>query len=661
MLRFFSKFQRSRNFILLLFCLILLVGLIVFYIPSRNLVDNPNLAMSNDDKTVVAKVGSQEITVKEYLDAIRIMGSRFSQGNALPLNLVRQLGLDKEAIDRLIDEKVALAEAERLNIRGTDGDVTDQVTRTFVDPETGKFIGVDEYKRSLRLRGEDVTKYEANIRRGAALGRFVKLMTSAEQISDREVEDNFKNENTKVETFYAIVDLEKVRSKFKPTDSELQAYYDQHKDKFKPETVARKVQYIFIPTDEVAKTINPTEDELKKEYEQNKQFEPRVSIIKLNVLTPNDEQTVRAKIDELNNRIRGGNGAKPEDFAAVAKGNSQDASASSGGDIGFVKKNPNNSQDWKQRAFNVDVNTIDGPFRHGNAYYLLKVTEKREVPFADMRPTTLAGLRNRSAFAKASQLADKVYEKATEYKDLHKAADEFAKEMKLGTDQVLKTTPFFKKGDSLPEWGNVPQFESGIADLKKGDIGDKVQIPGGYAIPQVIDERSPGTQLTFEEARNEVEQELRREREPDLARQRATEIVTQAKTPAEFQSLLKAENIDVKTANNLETLQSPGAAAGGLQILQQARTAALNLKEGEISKNPIKWGAGYLVIAANKRTDPDMTRLPAERDGIRLKLLQERQNGYYDAYIKAARKQYEDQGLIKIYQDRIDSALNSGQ
>lgn len=56
MLRFFSKFQRSRNFILLLFCLILLVGLIVFYIPSRNIVDNPNLAASTDDKTIVAKV-----------------------------------------------------------------------------------------------------------------------------------------------------------------------------------------------------------------------------------------------------------------------------------------------------------------------------------------------------------------------------------------------------------------------------------------------------------------------------------------------------------------------------------------------------------------------------------------------------------------------------
>lgn len=522
------------------------------------------------------------------------MGSRFSQGNALPLNLVRQLGLDKEAIDRLIDEKVALAEAARLNIKGTDTDVSDQVTRSFVDPETGKFMGVEEYKRSLRLRGEDVTKFEDNIRRGAALGRFNKFMTSAEQISDREIEESFKSENTKVETLYAIVDLEKVRSKFKPTDSDLQAYYDKHKEAFKADSVVRKVDYIFIPTDEVAKTLNFTEDELKKEYDQNKQFEPRASIIKLNVLTTNDEPTVKAKIDELNNRIRGAGGAKPEDFAAVAKGNSQDASAANGGDIGFIKKNPNNSQDWKQRAFNVEVNTVDGPFRHGSAYYLMKVTEKREIPFAEMRPTVVAGLRNRSAFAKASQMADKVYEKATEYKDLKKAAEEFGKDMKLGTDKVFKTTPFFKKGDALPDWGNVPQFEDGIADLKKGDIGDKVQIPGGYAIPQVVDERTPGTQLTFDEARNQVEQALRKEREPDLARQRATEIVTQAKTPAEFQSMLKAEQVEVKTANNLDTLTSPGAAAGGLQILQQARTAALSLKEGKSPRPrssgvPVTW------------------------------------------------------------------------
>jgi len=127
--------------------------------------------------------------------------------------------------------------------------------------------------------------------------------------------------------------------------------------------------------------------------------------------------------------------------------------------------------------------------------------------------------------------------------------------------------------------------------------------------------------------------------------------------PGDLKALGEREGFDSGLEEGYRRESTLGK-AGASEILDDA---IYNLKEGEISKNPIKWGAGYLVIAANKRTDPDMTRLPGEREGIRQKLLQERQNGYYDAYLKATRKQYEDQGLIKIYQDRIDSALNSGQ
>ena len=177
----------------------------------------------------------------------------------------------------------------------------------------------------------------------------------------------------------------------------------------------------------------------------------------------------------------------------------------------------------------------------------------------------------------------------------------------------------------------------------------------------MVDERTNGAQPTFDEARNQVEQELRKEREPDVAKQRATEIVTTAKTPAEFASMLKAEGIETKTSTNLDNLQAPGAASGGLQLLQQARTTVINLKEGEISQIPIKWGAGYLIFAATKRTEPDMSKLTTDREALRTKILQERQMAVYDSYIKAARKRYEQDGSLKIYQDRIDNFLNSGQ
>jgi peptidyl-prolyl cis-trans isomerase D len=662
MLRFFSKFQRSRNLVLLVFSLILLVGLVLFYVPNTSLNPNANLPTTSEDrKTVVAKVGDREVTLQQLRQSMAALSQRFSQGNPLPASTLKALGVDKEALDRLIDESLLLAEADRLNIKGTDRDVSDVVTRTFVDPETGKFIGIEEYKRRLRLNGQDLAEYEQALRDAAAVSKMRRFLTAAEQVSDRDVDEQYKTDNTKVELTYGIIDLEKVRSKFKPTDAELTEYYEKHKDEFKATDTIRRVDYIFIPTDEVAKQLKLTEQDLRTEYEQNKQKEPRASIIKLNVLASADEATVKAKVDELNVRVRGTPNSKAEDFATVAKGNSQDASASKGGDIGFIKKNPNHSSDWRQRAISLKVGEIDGPFRDGTSWYIMKVTEEREIPFAEMRPTIEAGLRNRRAYAQASLLADKAYEKATEYKDLKKAAAEIAGELKLPADKLMRSTPFFKPGDSLPGIGSSQQFEEAVTPLKKGEIADKVGVTDGLAVPQLVETREGGVQLTFDEARNQVELSLRKEREPNLALQRAQEIVSQAKNATDFQALLKAEAVDVKNDTNFNTLQAPGAASGGLQSLQSAKAMGLRLKEGEVAKSPVKFGAGYLIFAATKRTDADLSKLGTERESLRQRILMERQNILYDTYIKEARKRYEQRGDIKVYQDKIDAFMSGAQ
>jgi hypothetical protein len=97
----------------------------------------------------------------------------------------------------------------------------------------------------------------------------------------------------------------------------------------------------------------------------------------------------------------------------------------------------------------------------------------------------------------------------------------------------------------------------------------------------------------------------------------------------------------------------------GMQASNQARTALMTLKEGEVYKAPIKAGASYLIFAATKRTEADLSKLPAQRDGIRQGIIGERQMATYEAFVKSTRKLYEQQGKIKIYQDRIDKFFSS--
>ncbi len=667
MLRFFAKFQRSRNFILLAFSALLLIGLIAFYIPNTPLDPTGRFSTSTaDDGTVVAKVGSKEITIKQYRGLLEQYATRFGRGNSLPLSTLKTLGMDKQVLDQLIASTLIIDQAGELSLAGTDQEVAEAIKGQFTD-ETGKFIGAEEYKRRLRLQGVDINEFEDSRRDEITFQKFRNYLVSAEQVSDRDVEERFKKDNTQVEVVYTTVDLDKIREKYKPSDEDLKAYYTAHQAEFKAGEPTRKVDYLFISTDDAAKIVPVTEEQLRKEYEARKQFEYRASMIKLNVLSPQDEQTVQAKINDLAARLKGSPTAKGEDFAVVAKGNSQDASASKGGDIGWIKKDTNRADKWQQRIYTtgLKVGDIDGPFKDGQSWYLMKVTEQREVPFAQMRDTIKATVSNNEAYKEASRLADLAYEKATEYKDLRKAAEEIAKHLKVSPESLLKTTPYFKKDDPLPDLGkgagraSNPAFEEAVSTLKKGEIGDKVSIPGGQAIPQLVDVIEGGQQLTFDQARNQVEDKLRREKEPGLAQNRAQQIASQANTVDEFKKLAQAEGLEIKTDTNFNSFTSTGPGSGNIQATNQARNAIIKMKEGEVWKTPIKVGTAYLVFAAVKRTEADLSKLSGERESLRQSLISERQVTAFDTFIKATRKLYESKGKIKVYQDRIDKFFSS--
>ncbi|MGH9753388.1 MAG: SurA N-terminal domain-containing protein [Blastocatellia bacterium] len=660
MLRFFAKLERTRNIFLVAVCGLLLVGLIAFYIPTEYLGPGTGPVKSSDDDTVIAKVGSQEITLKEYKTVLSNALSRFGSGNSLPLNIAKRFGYDGRALDDLISERLMIYQGSELNLTGTDREVSDMIRRMFAD-EQGKFVGRNEYLRRIKQSGMNVEEFENERRDAITVGKVYDFIVSSIQVSDRDVEEKYKNDNTKVEVVYATVDRDKIRSKFNPTEQELRSYHDARKDEFKADDRTRKVDYIFIPSKEVAKTVPVNEEELKKEYESRKQYEKRASIIKLNVLATADESTVKAKIDELASKVRD---SKGEDFATVAKGNSQDPSAKQGGDIGWIKKDLNRPGQWRQRVYtnDLEVGAIDGPFQEGRSWYLMKVTEQREVPFDQMRDTLKATTQNNKAYKVTSDLAQKAYEKATQYKDLRKAAEEIAAEIKVSADSLLKTTPYFKDGDEQKDLGesashaNNPAFDDATRSLAEGAIGEKVSIPGGFAVPRVVDILDKGAVMSFEQARNQVENKYRQEKEPNFAQARAQDILNQSKSVQDFERLVKAEGLEIKSDTNFEKYSFPGAQGGA-----QARVALMSLKDGEAAKAPIKAGASYLIFTAKKRTEADLSKLPQERESIRQSILSERRNLAYETFIKATRKRYEDQGKIEIYKDRIDKFFKAAE
>ena len=64
--------------------------------------------------------------------------------------LLRQLGVDQQVLTQMIDEQVALIEAERHGIRVSDEELAQQIFAIPGLQENGRFIGEARYEQLLQ-------------------------------------------------------------------------------------------------------------------------------------------------------------------------------------------------------------------------------------------------------------------------------------------------------------------------------------------------------------------------------------------------------------------------------------------------------------------------------------------------------------------------------
>jgi peptidyl-prolyl cis-trans isomerase C len=122
-----------------------------------------------------------------------------------------------------------------------------------------------------------------------------------------------------------------------------------------------------------------TEDEKRQEYESNKDKlsvpdEVSASHILIKVgenATPEEKQKAKEKVEAL--RVRALSG---EDFAKLAKENSEDGSASNGGDLGFFGKGQM-VKPFEDAAFSLEKGQISSVIETQFGYHVIKVSDKK--------------------------------------------------------------------------------------------------------------------------------------------------------------------------------------------------------------------------------------------------------------------------------------------
>src|SRR5205807_5180720 len=142
-----DRMRRHKNWLkwsLAVVCL----AFVIFYIPDF-LRGTGADAASGD---TIAKVQGQEITAGEYRRNYQgqLQAYRSAYGGNMSEQLLKQLGIDQQILQQMMDERASLAEAARLGIRASDEEVRQRIISMPAFQENGAFIGEQRYQQLLR-------------------------------------------------------------------------------------------------------------------------------------------------------------------------------------------------------------------------------------------------------------------------------------------------------------------------------------------------------------------------------------------------------------------------------------------------------------------------------------------------------------------------------
>ncbi|MBV9215086.1 MAG: SurA N-terminal domain-containing protein [Acidobacteria bacterium] len=645
MLKFFNRLEKTRNFVLLIFAILMVVSLVLW---NRNSISSKAGEDPSHSDETVASVSGNKITVGEIVRQKENF-SQFGQSMSFPASML---------LEGMIGSRIARVEAERLGLTASDAEVSAYIKNQF--SQEGKPWDQAVYEQNVKEQFGSIGAYEQSVRDEISSKKLEAFLTSGVSVSEEEVLSDFQRKNTKFDLSYVSVNSSDVAKTITPTEQELRDYFEKNKASYYISVPQKKIKYIFISTSKLGEKLQIPEADIKAEYDALAPDKKMLGVlgqeIVLRVAKPEMDPQVQAKAMDIVQQLKkGGPAVSEQAFADKAKGMSENpATAPSGGKLpGPVRENLNKPDDPYQRLLKMQPGEITEPISYQGRYFILRRGDAVPKTYEQAKKEIEVSLRNRRGYAVAAELAQKVDDALKQSKDIQKVASDFASQANMSVADMIKETGYVKPGDDVPNIGISQQFEDGIAPLETvGDVGDKTPIQNGFAVPMLADRKEP-RDAEFDEVKAQIVDVVKIEKAAAQVEEIAKAIAAGAPNAAGLAAAATAKGMTAKDQKSF-VLGSPlgeGASAGTSEALEDAVYA---LKQDEVTKMPLKVGDNWYVVGVTKREDANMADFAKQRSGLLEQMLNKRRADVYSDYLADVRQRMEKDGSIKVYKDVLD-------
>ena len=658
MIRFLQTPGPTKKIILGGLLLVVCVMMIITLVPGGMFGDYFGSGISTAG--VVAKVGTNDISLQQVAQRARMIGRQQFRGNVPPSLMPF---LMQRAADTMITMGALAYEADRMGLGVSDSELADYLRQgqfgQMFFPE-GKFIGDDQYANYIQSQwGLSVPQFEKELKDQLAQQKLLAAISAAATVSDKEIQEQVIKDGTKVKFDYALLTLDDVKKQVKVTDVELQAFYDQNKQQYVnsiPEK--RKARYILIDNAKVAAATPVTDADLQAYYNQHQdeyRIPETVTVRHILIKTPTpgadgkvDPKGVdaaKAKAEDVQKQLKAGG-----DFAELAKKYSDDpGSAQNGGLLPPITRG-RTVPEFEQAAFNTPKGQTTDIIRTSYGFHIIRVEDKQNArvkPLDEVKPQIEAAVKQQKSAAAAQALANSV-ETAAKSAGMDKAAAD--------KGLAVITTDLVAQSDPLPGVGTSQELSNSLFAAKKGDAPALTQDAQGYAIYQVTEIQPPQTP-TFEQIRAKVEDQFKAQRAQQLLAQKVQELSDRAHAEHDLKKAAKELGATLRTSD----LVDGAAQIPDVGTMSGAANVAFSMEVGQIS-GPLQVGAGSgVVLAILEKQQPTPEEAKAAWDRAKDTLLAQKRQTLEGLYVQNLRDKLEKEGKIKINKSEMEKMSRMGE
>jgi peptidyl-prolyl cis-trans isomerase D len=487
------------------------------------------------NNVAVAKVGSSEVSLQEYSNALQNLRNRLqSEGK------VDQAQLDSPEVkimvlNQLINQQLLEKEIKSANYAISDTQLATYITGMPSFQKDGKF-SQELYDQLLQENKISPKKFEASIRSDLLSQQAQDGITKLGFISNSRAENTLKLLNQKRVVSVAEIKTKDFVDQVKIEPAQIKAYYEQHKDKLRTQEQV-KIEFVLLSASALVPNIKVTDEEVKKFFDENADKfqgneQRRASHILIGFganASVEQKQAAKAKAEALLATIK----KNPKSFEELAIKNSQDpGSAAKGGDLGSFGRGAM-VKPFEDAAFSMKVNQLSDLVESEFGYHIIKLTEitGQSSDFQSLKAQIKGELIFQKAQAlfveKAEGFSNTVYEQSD---SLLPAAKAFGGQVQTSDWSTREDMAKFFKSDKFVNAVFAPE------SLKERRNSEAIEIsPNNLVAARVIDYK-PSAPKPFDEVKSGIEGLLKLEAAAKLA---------VAKGDAALKALKQGQQVDV--------------------------------------------------------------------------------------------------------------------